>query len=76
MTEMIEFDDPRLADARWRKSRASDTASGCVELADLGDGRIALRNSKRPELPAHVFTRFEIACFVDGAKNGEFDDLA
>jgi hypothetical protein len=73
---MIEFDDPQLASAHWRKARASDNANGCIEVADLGDGRIALRNSRQPELPAHVFTRFEIACFVDGAKNGEFDDLA
>lgn len=65
-----------LTKAHWRKASASGNGSnGCVELADLGDGRVALRNSREPEAPAHVFTRFEIACLLDGAKKGEFDDL-
>lgn len=72
---MIEADHPDLARAAWRKASASDNAGGCIEIADLGDGRIALRDSKHPHAPAHVFTRFEITCFLDGAKNGEFDDL-
>lgn len=72
---MIAHDHPDFALLAWRKARMSDTANGCVELADLGDGRVALRNSREPEAPAHVFTRFEIACLLDGAKKGEFDDL-
>jgi hypothetical protein len=74
--EMLPSDHPDLSGRTWRKARASNTGQGCVELADLGDGRIALRNSREPESPAHVFTRFEIACLLDGAKKGEFDDLS
>ncbi len=73
---MVPADHPDLSGARWRKARASDGGNGCVELADLGDGRIALRDSKDPAAPAHVFSRHEIACLLAGAKAGEFDDLA
>lgn len=34
----------------WRKSRRSDTSgNACVELADLGNGRIGVRDSKNPD---------------------------
>jgi hypothetical protein len=72
---VIRADDPQLAGACWRKSSISDN-HGCVELAALADGRVALRDSKHPDQPAHVFTRHEIACLLAGAKSGEFDDLA
>lgn len=72
---MIEADHPDLVRAAWRKASASDNAGGCVEIAGLADGRVALRDSKHPQAPAHAFTRFEIMCFLDGAKKGEFDDL-
>ena len=73
---MLPADHPELTGREWRKSQSSSGSNGCVELADLGDGRVALRNSREPHAPAHVFTRFEIACLLDGARNGEFDDLA
>jgi hypothetical protein len=72
---MIYAHHSDLTHAVWRKAQASDNNSGCVELADLGDGRVALRDSKDLMAPAHVFTRFEIACLIDGVKRGEFDDL-
>jgi hypothetical protein len=46
-----------------------------VELATLTDGSVAMRNSRFPEGPALVYTRAEIAAFVAGARDGEFDDL-
>lgn len=63
--------------AQWRKSSFSDNNGGdnCVELAELEEGGVGLRDSKRPEQPHMVFTRSEIAAFVAGAKAGEFDDL-
>jgi Domain of unknown function (DUF397) len=73
---MTPSDYPDLTDAVWRKAQASDNGGGCLELADLGNDRVALRDSKNPTAPAHIFTKFEIACFLDGAKKGEFDDLA
>lgn len=60
----------------WRKATASANNGGCVELRQLADGVVELRDSKNPDKAPHQFTAFEIACFLDGAKKGEFDDLA
>jgi len=59
----------------WRKSRASNPSGSCVEVAELPSGEIALRNSRYPAGPALIYLRAEMAAFVAGAKNGEFDDL-
>jgi hypothetical protein len=67
---------PRSAEITWRKSRASNASGECVEVASLPDGQVAVRNSRDPQGPALVYTRAEIAAFLDGAKAGEFDDLA
>jgi len=58
----------------WRKSSRSGALGNCVEVAPVGDD-IAVRNSRFPSGPALVYTRAEIAAFVAGAKDGEFDDL-
>lgn len=46
---------PDLSTAVWRKARMSETAQGCVEVADLGDGLIAVRNSSDLARPAHLY---------------------
>ena len=65
-----------LADVAWRKSSASNSQGACVEFALLEDGSVAMRNSRFPAGPALVYTKAEIAAMLDGAKNGEFDNLA
>lgn len=60
----------------WRKATASNPEGDCVELKRLGCGHVALRNSRDPLGPMVGFTPREIAAFLDGAKRGEFDDLA
>jgi hypothetical protein len=65
----------RLPMARWRKSRVSNPSGSCVELAELPGGAIAMRNSRHPSGPALIYTRAEVAAFLAGVKNGEFDDL-
>lgn len=59
----------------WRKSRASNPSGSCVEFARLPGGEIAVRNSRHPAGPALVYQRDELAAFLAGVKNGDFDDL-
>ncbi|AWS43262.1 DUF397 domain-containing protein [Streptosporangium sp. 'caverna'] len=65
----------RLDGVVWRKSHFSNPSGNCVEVAELPDGRIAMRNSRDPEGPALIYTRGEVDAFVRGAKSGDFDDL-
>jgi hypothetical protein len=64
-----------LADVAWRKSRHSAAQGNCVEVAPLDDGGVAMRNSRYPGGPALIYTRAEMAAFVAGIKDGEFDDV-
>lgn len=65
-----------LAGVTWRKSRHSGQLGNCVETATLASGEVAMRNSRDPHGPALIFTRDEMAAFLAGAKDGEFDDVA
>jgi hypothetical protein len=54
-----------LAAARWVKStRSGPTGGNCVEVACLGDGRVAVRNSRHPAGPALLFGREQWTAFV------------
>jgi hypothetical protein len=68
-----------LSRAVWRTSSYSGGNNGgggqCVEVAGLPDGRIAVRDSKRPDGAVLCFTRAEVAAWINGVKNDEFDDL-
>jgi hypothetical protein len=68
--------DQLPAGTKWRKSSASNPSGNCVEIAVLTDGAVAVRNSRHPAGPALIYTRAELAAFVQGIRNGEFDDLA
>jgi hypothetical protein len=65
----------RLGGVDWRKSRMSGAVGNCVEVATLESGEIAVRNSRFPSGPALIYTRAEMAAFLAGAKDGEFDDV-
>jgi hypothetical protein len=59
-------------DAHWFK--ATDSGDhGCVEVA-FHDGRIGVRDTKdEGRGPVLAFDEHEWACFLAGAKRGEFD---
>lgn len=62
-------------DLTWRKARAS-TLANCVEVAELADGAVAVRHSRDVAGWVLVFSAAEFAAFLDGAKRGDFDDMA
>jgi len=61
------------ADPRWVKSSLSFANGDCVEVANLPDGRIGVRDSKDATGPVLRFTAAEWKAFIGGARNGEFD---
>ena len=75
----MQFDNgmpaDRLTMARWRKSQASNPSGSCVEIAELPGGQAAVRNSRDKSGPALIYPRADLAAFLRGAKNGEFDGL-
>jgi Domain of unknown function (DUF397) len=77
MADLVHNGTPAssLAGVTWRKSRHSGKLGNCVEAGLLGSGEIAMRNSRYPCGPALIFSRDEVAAFLTGAKDGEFDDL-
>jgi Domain of unknown function (DUF397) len=45
-------------------------------MGELPNGAgIAVRNSRDPDGPALIYTFDEIAAFIDGARDGDFDNL-
>jgi Domain of unknown function (DUF397) len=68
-----------LAAQVWRRSGRGD---GAIEVAFAhapasGSGRwVLMRVTGDPEQRVLVFDRHEWECFLDGARNGEFDDAA
>lgn len=65
-----------LSGLDWFKSSASSAQGGCLEVAFLEDGRVALRDNEDLTNPPFVVTRHVWNCFLDGAEKGEFTPRA
>jgi hypothetical protein len=62
-----------ISDVIWRKSSYSGSGGGnCVEVAQIPDPAVAVRDSKDPDGPVLNFGPNEWAAFVQGIKNAEF----
>ena len=64
-----------LKGACWWKSGRSSAQGNCVETAKLPGHEVAVRNSRYPQGPALIFSQAEICAFLEGVKDGDFDDL-
>jgi len=63
-----------LSQARWRKATRSNGAnSSCVEIAANLPGVTAVRDSKSPEVGAHVVDPAAFAAFLADVKAGRLD---
>lgn len=65
-----------LAGLEWK---GSGQGPGIVQVAFVsarGTEWVLLRSQENAGSLVSVFTSFEWECFLDGAKNGEFDDAA
>jgi Domain of unknown function (DUF397) len=67
MVRSDEFDILKFRASRFCSS------GGCVEVAPLPDGRVAVRDSKDKAKPAQIYSADEWRDFVAGVKSGEFD---
>ena len=63
------------SDPQWIKSSLSFSNGNCVEVADLVDGSIGVRNSRDRAGAVLRFTSDEWHAFIGGVRNGEFDSF-
>jgi len=64
-----------MAGSTWVKSSLSFANGNCVEVSDLPEGTVGVRNSRDREGPVLRFTPDEWRDFLGGVRMGEFDDF-
>ena len=64
-----------MAGSTWVKSSLSNANGNCVEVSDLPEGTIGVRNSRDRDGAVLRFTRDEWHAFIGGVHKGEFDDF-
>ncbi|WP_328461007.1 DUF397 domain-containing protein [Streptomyces sp. NBC_00448] len=65
---------PNMAETvvSWRKSSYSNHESNCVEVAELDQETVGIRDSKDRNGPILTFSRSAVRAFVAGTARGEF----
>jgi predicted secreted Zn-dependent protease len=63
-----------LGKLSWRVARQCNGGS-CVQVAASGD-MIVIGDSKFPDGPVLAYSHSEWSTFVEGVRQGDFDDLA
>lgn len=59
----------------WIKSSLSFSNGNCVEVANLADGGVGVRNSRERAGAVLQFTPDEWHAFIGGVHKGEFDSF-
>ena len=59
-----------LRAAKWRKSSHSNPSGNCVEIAGLAGQGVAVRDSRRPDGPALVFSQAAWETFLRSLREG------
>lgn len=65
---------PHAPTTRWRTSSFTDRGN-CVAIAEHRSGKVAVRNSNRPDAGTLIFPPAAMQAWIAGIKAGEFDDL-
>jgi hypothetical protein len=60
----------------WTKSSLSHANGNCVEIANIADGQVGMRDSKNITGPVLGISREEWRAFLGGIRNGEFDSFS
>jgi hypothetical protein len=58
---------------RWRTSSYSADRAECIEVAELGEDTIGIRDSKDPDGPALRFSRASAAAWLRAHRRAELD---
>jgi hypothetical protein len=76
-------DFPRTAEtarpaavSAWTKSSLSHANGNCVQIADIEDGHVGMRDSKNITGPVLGISPEEWRAFLRGVRNGEFDKFS
>ncbi len=59
-----------LRAAKWRKSSHSNPSGNCVEIAGLPGQGVAVRDSRRPDGPALLFSQAAWEAFLRSLREG------
>jgi uncharacterized protein DUF397 len=62
-----------VAVTAWTKSSLSHVNGNCVQIANLSDGQVGMRDSKDVSGAVLGIPSTEWKAFLGGIKNGEFD---